>query len=258
MPAVVINSIKQAVPIVSPATVLINFTVTGILPDKVQVYAGGVSGELAILKEEVDMTPPENTYTTSIVLAGGSFFRLHLCPRTTTDGVPDDKIDEQFFEAFCTQLDFTTQAPPNGTRKPKPPPPTFQTLEPHQATLQRDGGIMVRWVATTNFDQYHLIFEEKNGRSDEFEIDSSGTSGFFDLQPAFPGRQYSFKVQGCITHTLGLNDCSEFTMFNVIVMPPNTHSLKEFLRLSGVHLKPGLRSLGAEVFSSGIRAMMKL
>jgi hypothetical protein len=60
--AVVINSVTQAEPIASPASILILFTVIGILPDKVQVYAGGVSGDLAILKDEVDMKPPHINY----------------------------------------------------------------------------------------------------------------------------------------------------------------------------------------------------
>src|SRR4051794_14664678 len=106
-----IRSIGQAQPIASPASIQVDFTVFGILPDKVQVYAGGVSEELSRLVDEVDMTPPEIDYTSSFQLASGTAFVLHLCPRTTTDGVPDDKIDEQFFESFCTRMPFTTQAP---------------------------------------------------------------------------------------------------------------------------------------------------
>ena len=59
MSLIIVNSISQVEPIASPAAILIRFTVGGILPDKVQVYAGGIGGELALLKDEVDMTPPE-------------------------------------------------------------------------------------------------------------------------------------------------------------------------------------------------------
>ena len=150
-----------------------------------------------------------------------------------------------------------------GGPRPKPPVPRIESLEPHQATLNSEGNIVARWTAGTNFDQYHVIFEEKDGhgveiRGDEVEINSGGTSGFFQLAPTFPGRVYSFKVQGCITHLIGLNECSDFTLPTDIVMPQNTHSLREFLRLSHVQLIPGIRSLGAPAFSAGIRAMMRL
>ncbi|MEA2600039.1 MAG: hypothetical protein QOF89_1031 [Acidobacteriota bacterium] len=258
MAAVVnVTRISQAEPIASPASIQINFTVLGILPDVVQVFAGGVSGEIGKIVDQVDMSPPEIEYTSSFELAGGTAFLIHLCPRTVTNGVLDDRIDDQPFESFCTRLPFTTKAPPLPTARPKPPAPRINSLEPHQATLQSEGSILARWTAVTNFDQYHVIFEETNGRRGEVEINSAGKSGFFKLTPTFPGREYSLKVQGCITHLIGLNDCSVFSLPDVIVMPQNTRSLREFLRLSNAPSGLGIRSLGASV-SAGIRAMMQL
>ena len=252
-----IRGINQARPIASPASMQIDFTVLGILPEKVQIYAGGVSGGLSRLVDEVDMTPPEIDYSSSFQLAGGTAFVIHLCPRTTTDGVPDDKIDDQFFESFCTRTTLTTLAPPPPGPRPKPPAPRITSLDPHQATLHDEGDIVAHWTAVTNFDQYHVIAGDTGGPSGEVEIDSPGTNGFFRLTPTIPGRQYTFKVQGCITHTIGLNDCSLFTSPETLIMPPNTTSLREFLRLSRISLDSGVRSIGAPVLS-GLRAMMRL
>jgi hypothetical protein len=102
------------------------------------------------------------------------------------------------------------------------------------------------------------MFAETPHGFTEVEIDSAGTSGFFRVAPAFPGREYSFKVQGCITHLIGLNECSDFTAPSTIVMPQNTRSLLEFLGLSNVTLNPGIRSLGSPAVSNGVRAMMRL
>jgi hypothetical protein len=145
-----------------------------------------------------------------------------------------------------------------GGPRPKPPAPRISSIESHQATLHDEGKIIVHWTAATKFDQYHFIFAEKPHDFTEVEIDSPGTTGFFPIKPAFPGREYSFKVQGCITHAIGLNDCSDFTLSTDTLMPQNTRSLREFLRLSNVQLNPGIRSLGPSTFSSGIRAMMRL
>lgn len=49
---------------------MIQSTVLGILPDEVQVYAGGVGGEPALLKDEVEMTLPEIDYSSTFDLAG--------------------------------------------------------------------------------------------------------------------------------------------------------------------------------------------
>jgi len=119
---------------------------------------------------------------------------------------------------------------------------------------------VVRWVANIVFDQYHVIFEElPSGGLNEVEIDSRGNDGFFMLTPALQERSYAFKVQGCITHSIGLNDCSPFTDSTVVKMPKNTRSLRTFLEISGVVLASGLglRSLGA-ASAAGLRAMMHL
>lgn len=267
MANVLVHSIRQVQPIASPASIMIQFTVLGILPDKVQVYAGGVGGQLAELKDEVDIAPPEIDYASTFELASGTAYRIHLCPRTTTDGVPDDKIDDVFFETFCTRLDFTTQAPaaaaPTGPTAPRAP--VIEAVTPRQATLHAPGRIDVAWNAPDRCDKYHFLWTDsfpapatQVGWS-ETEIGApQSRGGAFSIPNTSLGRAYTFKVQGCQAFDLGPDNCSPFSPQAAFQMPPNTRSLREFLRLSHVALQPGLRSLGAPAFAAGLRAMMRL
>jgi hypothetical protein len=160
---------------------------------------------------------------------------------------------------LCSSTTVHTTGSPGGGGgpRPQPPAPRISSIEPHQATLHDEGQIVVHWTSA-NVDHYHFIFEGDQLRFTEVEIDSPGTTGFFVITPTFPGRKYSFKVQGCLINLIGSNNCSEFSPFIDTVMPQNTRSLREFLRLSNVQLNPGIRSLGPSTFSSGIRAMMRL
>ena len=252
-----INSIKQLQPISAPASVQIDFVVLGILPDIVQIYASGVSGQVGSLVDKVDINPPENTYGTIVTLAAGTAFFISLCPRTLTNGVPDDKMDDKDWQTFCSMVPFTTQAPPPPVH-PKQPAPKIGSVEPHQVTLHNPGKIDVHWNATTNFDLYHFMWMEQPHGWNEVEINSSGNNGVFTVSPAVSGRTYAFKVQGCISKLIGLDDCSPFSDPSTFVMPASTRSLREFLRLSGVRLNPGVRSLGKDAYGAGLRAMMHL
>jgi len=137
----------------------------------------------------------------------------------------------------------------------KPPTPIITTIDSHQATLQNEGYIVIHWTPSANCDQYHFMWMEKsNGRWAAVEIDSN----LFKISPTFPGQQYSFKAQGCITEMIGLNHCSDFSIPKDFIIPQNTFSLREFLRLSNARLTPGIRSLGSQVYSTGIRTMMRL
>ena len=249
-------------PTPSTASVRISFTVAGILTDLVEVYANGASDPLSLPVQRVELSPPEINYTSDdIELQAGTEFFFHLCPRNKTGDQLDDEVEGRAFETFCTAaIPFTTEGkfPPSGPRS-KPSAPSITAIDPRQATLTEPGHIVVRWVASTTFDQYHVIFEElPSGGPNEIEIDSRGNDGFFTLTPAFPRRSYSFKVQGCITHSIGLNDCSMFTAPTTVQMPENTHSLRTFLTLSGVVLATGLRSLGTVATAAGLRRMMHL
>jgi hypothetical protein len=183
-----------------------------------------------------------------------------LAPRRGREGVPlvcDDKIDDQAWETFCTMVPFTTQAP-EPPPHPKPPAPTISSIEPHQATLGNQSKIDVHWTATANFDLFHFMWMEQPQGWNEVEINSGGRSGVFTVSPALPLHTFAFKVQGCISKLIGLDDCSPFAEPTTFVMPANTTSLREFLRLSGAQLNPGARSLGEGTYGAGIRAMMHL
>jgi hypothetical protein len=224
----------------------------------VQIYASGVGNQIGGFVDKVDIHPPENTYGTIITLAAGTAFFISLCPRTVTNGVLDDTIDDQPWETFCITVPFTTQAPPEPPPHQKPPAPTISSIEPHQVTLQNAGKIDIHWTATTNFDLYHFMWVELPHGWNEVEISSGGHSGVFTVSPAFPKHTYAFKVQGCISKLIGLDDCSQFSDPTTFVMPSNTNSLREFIRLSNAQLNPGIRSLGKAAYGGGLRAMMRL
>jgi hypothetical protein len=253
-----VTSIKQLLPVSIPASVQIDFLVLGILPDIVQIYSSGVSAEPSNFVDKVDIDPPTNSYITIIELAAGSPLFIYLCPRTVTGGVLDDKMDDQSWETFCTVVPFTTRAPSGPPPTPKPLMPTISSIEPHQATLRSQGKIDVHWTGDAKFDLYHFMWMEQGDGWHEIEINSGGSSGVFTVSPVLPRRTYDFKVQGCISNLIGSDNCSPFCEPRVFVMPDNTHSLKEFLRLSNVPLSSGLRSLGEATFGAGLRAMMHL
>ena len=78
-------------PTPSTASVRISFTVTGILTDLVEIYAGGASEPLSQAVQRVEISPPEINYTSDDIqfLAGTEFF-FHLCPRNKTGDQLDD------------------------------------------------------------------------------------------------------------------------------------------------------------------------
>lgn len=246
------------------ASVLVMFDVVGvILPDMVvQIYATGRSDSLdiAIPKEEVELAINKHSgYTATIDLQAGSFFLVSFCPRTKTDGVPDPEIEGQEWVAFCTVVEVTTHAIQPQSHSDAPTTPVINSVEPHQATLEHEGKIIIRWVGSM-FDQCHFMWQDKPPywHEEEIEFDPPSTTGSFVVSPAYQGHNYSFKVQACKTKLIGLNRCSPFTTETGLVMPQNTHSLRVFLQLSRAHLNPGIRSLGASVLGNGVRSMMRL
>ncbi len=256
---ILVQNIFQVKPLTSPASVRIDFKVIGLLPDIVQIYASGVSGGIGSFVEQVDISPPENTYNESIELASGTAFLIHLCPRNKGDnGQLDDQMNDMDWQAACTVVPFTTQSPPDPQPRPKPPTPSIGSIEPRQATLHDLGRIDVHWSGSPQFDLYHFMWSELPHGWSTVEVNSRGSTGVWTAAPAIAGRTYSFKVQGCISRTIGLDDCSLFCAPFNFVMPPNTNSLREFLLLSAVRLDPGIRSLGAAIYGDGFRVMMHL
>jgi hypothetical protein len=169
--------------------VRIDFKVIGFLPDVVQIYASGVSGDTASFIEQVDMSPPENTYNESIELASGTAFFIHLCPRNKDDsGQFDGQMNGMAWEAACAVVPFTTQAPPGPPPRPKPPSPSITTIELHQATLRAAGRIDVHWAGSAQIDLYHFMWSELPHGWTAAEVNSGGSTGVWSAAPAVAGR----------------------------------------------------------------------
>jgi hypothetical protein len=108
------------------------------------------------------------------------------------------------------------------------------------------------------FDLYHFMWMEHSIGWQETEINFGGATGVFSVTPASAGLFYEFKIQGCISRTIGLDDCSSFSLPTIFQMPPNTRSLRAFLSLSGLSSITNIRSLGASGYGAGLRSMMHL
>jgi hypothetical protein len=269
-------NIRQADPSLD-ADVIVSFDVQGpIEPDDVvQVVASDVSISQAITHVDVPLQQNEHVgYAAHLPVTTGDPHTLHpgatyqffLCPRAEPDN-PDEKIDGQDWVAFCTRgKEFTTQAPgpPPG---PHLPPPTIDSHTTRQATLTSDSRIDIHWVSSKAYDAFDIGWHEQDVTGGTIDsggsrVESGGNDGAFGRSPVMPGHWFRFVVGGVVEHTiLGIKigeDKSPDSEPHVAKMPPNTRSLRTFLRLSNVTLKPGIRSLGADAYGRGIRAMMKL
>jgi hypothetical protein len=102
----------------------------------------GLHEDIAQLEEMV--ASKSLLLSSSIKLAGATAFVIHVCPRTATGGVLNDKIEDKDWRGFCTLVPFTTKAalpPPSSI----PGAPTISSIEAQQATLHDEGNILVRW-----------------------------------------------------------------------------------------------------------------
>ncbi len=256
-------SITQIGPLtVSTATVRIIFQVLGQMPDNVQVYATGASSEMGQLVQTVDINSHDPDNSTQFDLQAGTEYFFHLCPRTTTAGIPDNEMDGKPWETFCTAaLSFTTHAapgPPIGD--PKPLPPVINSFQTTPATLTGDAHIVVFWSEpSVGVDQFHIMWAPKGGGFSNAEVSAKDAGGRFSAGPVRPNITYEFKMQGCITKLIGDNICSDFSQPKSFTMPPFTHSLRTFLVDSGVDLgrTVGLKSVNTAHIRS-LRALMKL
>jgi hypothetical protein len=263
-----ITSIKQLQPISAPAQVQIDFIVVGILPDIVQIFASGVSDQVGGFVDKVEINSPENTYTTIIKLAAGTAFFVSLCPRTVTNGVLDDKIDDQPWETFCTRIPFTTQAPsspPAGVSAPSTP--TITGMTSRQFTLRERSSFFISW-SSEQCDNYHLSWRlvksvpgsTNSGNVQEIKAPSNFafTSRIFDSQP---GEIYEAQVQACRHVDIGNDACSSFSAPTSLDIPENTRSLRQFLLLSQISLPAGVRGIGMgpnTVLGPSIRRLLRV
>jgi len=258
------------------AGVIVSFDVQGpIEPDEVvQIIASDVSINKPITHVEVQLSQNRhNGYSGQLAIGpapdqlhAGASYRITLCPRVEPDN-PDETIDGQPWETFCTQgVLFQVQGsgPPPGSNLP---PPTIVSHTARQATLTSDSRVDIHWLSAKSYDAFDVGWTEQavtgaTINSGGFRVESSGSDGAFGRSPAEPGHWFRFVVSGVVEHTfLGIKigeDKSPDSAPDVVTAAANTRSLRTFLRLSAVTLNPGIRSLGAEAYGRGIRAMMKL
>jgi hypothetical protein len=209
--------------------------------DVVQVYAvnaahGGPQG-LGDLVDTVDLDIINYQYVSVVDLEAGAAYTLALCPRSVTGGVPDDKIDDQYWETFCVYESFTTRVDLPKTGRPRPPVITDLKFNP--ATLQDDASIKVTWEAdATAMYQSFLISWNEGGHSraqGEADYQSPTTTGSWTATQVFPREVYTFAVNGGTYGGIQGYNYYDWGPTVKIVAPSNLTSLRQFLSISGIN-----------------------
>lgn len=253
-----ITSVTQVAPIsATVATVLIQFVVTGIRPDLVQVYAyhaaASGAGGLGDVVDTVDLNMTDPAYSSSFQVQAGTYYTIALCPRTKTGDDLDDEIEGQYWESYCVSTSIVTQSSdqPQG----KLPAPIINSLSAKPATASQGGQITVSWSSSMTYNKF-LIWWTENGQAlQQGELDVQGASGSWTAGPTTPGATYTFSVKGGLYGGFQYN-YSDWGSNVKAVAPQNLNALKQFLQLSGITLNgQGVRSVMA---TQSVRAFMKL
>ncbi len=252
-----ITAVKQIAPITATvAKVQVSFDLSGTLPDFVQIYAvtATASGPSNLIAT-VDMKPPTTQYDEIIALQAGTYYTLYICPRTGSEGTPDDQIDGVYWETYCAVASITTQAvssSPGGNL----PPPTITHIIPYPATIKQDSSMTIEWSAFRQYNKF-LVWWTQNGIAlAQGEINTTGSSGTWSVQTT-PGYHYTFKVEGGVSAGLSGYDYSGWGPEVSVVAPANLNSLKQYLQNSGLHIaNQSLRALMPT--GTTLRQFMKL
>lgn len=179
------------------AQVYLSWTLTGKLPDFVQIYArlAGDSGQ-GVLKDNADVNPPDNQGSTTITLLAGAYYEIFVCPRNGSKENPEDTTDGLYWEAACELRTIVTQA-----TEPAPsphPPPRITALNATPRTLNGDGGITVQWTSSRAYDRFRVNWSMSGLALQPGEFNHVGTSGSWTA-PAKPNQLYKFNVQGGVS-----------------------------------------------------------
>jgi len=255
-------SVKQVPPITATdATVLIEFQVTGVQPDIVQVYAvnaasTGPSG-LGDVVDTVELNLTEFQYTSLIHIQAGAFYTIYLCPRNETGGVLDDTIDCQYWETFCIATSLVTRTIGSTGQYPSP---IIIGIDPEPATVKQDNSITLKWQSSINYGKF-LIWWTHNGLPlQQGEVDNPGgaESGSWTARPTLPGGIYTFSVKGGVSGgVLGNFIYSDWSPTITVTAAHNLTSLRQFLLKSGIDpVGQSLRMLASPTDS--LRRFMKL
>ena len=255
-----IQSIQQVQPYTAnDAKLLIQFTVLGIKPDLVQIYAVNY-GEttpagLGAIADTNDLTGPDPFFTNVIDVQAGSIYTIWLCGRTGDKDNPDDQIDGVYWESLCVGQTIVTKSYPLPATQRQPP--VITAVDALPATMTKPDQITVKWTSQP-YDKFLISWTQNGVPMPQGEIDSSGSSGSWTASPTVPGAKYTFSVKGGqYGGIFGNYNYSDWGPTVTATAPPQYSSLRFFLRASGVN--PGahpLRSLMQK--QSSVRRFMKL
>jgi hypothetical protein len=254
-----VTTLQQEDPITeTTATVRIAFSLLGLPPDIVEVYA---SPDLASIHDRgniaaiVEVELPELKYEETLTLRAGLLYFISVCPRTVSEGTVDDRIEGEDWQAYCQGFQIVTRA------KPTPPPPQpvkahprITNFETFPATLKRRNGIKVSWQGSARFEYFIIKWdcdrtpdgysrERYNLLHSQVDVEQSGKSGSFVMDGAVPGFEYAFSVDGCDTDIFGTSNCSGWSPLFQVVAQKNLNSLRQYLELSGENPAAGVRRL---------------
>jgi hypothetical protein len=245
-----------------PVQVRILFTLTGLPPDLVQVYAQQAGTPPGTLVMSIDWQTPNPEGETTVDLPPGNAFTIWLCPRNETDGTLDDDYDGDYWEDSCTNAgSITTQVLQAPTAQPTKPYIVHVDNEP--ATLKGDGAITVSWVSSA-YNKF-LIWWTFDGQAlAQGEVDSGGSSGnatsgsWTTNQAVAPGGTYTFAVEGGTSQGLfaGYKYSGWGNTITVIAVQ-NLRSLVRLLNNSGIN-PAGLKVSSIMGGQPSLKHVMKL
>jgi hypothetical protein len=249
------------------AKVQITFTLTGLPPDIVQVYAQEAGSQPANIVEAtlvgtIDWQTPDPEGITTIDLQAGNAFTIWLCPRNETDGSVDDEYDNEYWEVSCVNAgSITTRVPQAPTDQPTKP--FIIKIDNEPATLKGEGAITVSWVSSP-YNKF-LIWWTVDGQSlAQGEVNAGGSSGsatsgsWTTNQAVSPGAVYTFAVEGGTSAGLfaGYN-WSGWGNTVTVQAVQNLRSLVQFLKHSGIN-PAGLSVSSIMGGQTSLKKVMKL
>lgn len=242
----------EQVPPITPtkATVKLEFLLPGRLPDIVEVYVAPPPGPPP--RQVVKVAPPERKYLVQLNLQAGAHYNISVCPRTLTGGRPDEMIDGEYWEWWCSVHSIVTKA---SIEEPSPPQIRLDYAAPK--TLQRPNRMRVSWSASHYTDGVIEWGPEtmpaQRRRSYRPRVNFAGVYSDESQETDIPLRsatRYSFKV------SIRSGNTGQWISSTALYRSAaNTHSVREFLRRSEIP-PGGLRAVFGS--NSSVRAAMGL
>jgi hypothetical protein len=210
--------------------VYVAFSIAGILPEHVQIYAENAAGTPpANLVDTVDIQGPDGPFEDTVKLKGGAYYTVYACPRNDPEN-PDEQIDGEYWESYCASAVVITQV----AAAPAAPltPPVITSLDPEGATIQYGNRINMTFSGPTPYDKFLISW---SGLQGEVDPDNPSTAGAW-VAFTTPGSRYTFQVKGGQSGGIfGNYHYSDWGPSVSVVASPNLTSLRQFLIRSGVN-----------------------